>query len=221
VAGEASKSRNGTGKGKTPATRSTRAGRAGGARREQEVLDAATKVFFSRGYADASVQDIADELGILKGSLYHYIDSKEDLLFRLITEVHNDVESILEEVSALEGVGPLERLHEYFVRQGAYMTRHLAKLAIYYHDMDQLSGSRHDALAATRTVHARYVADLIKQAQVEGEVDKDLDPQLMGQFAFGTLIWMYRWYKPSGKFKADAVANGLADFITRSLGAER
>jgi AcrR family transcriptional regulator len=218
VASEAAKSRTRTDKSKAPAVRS-RAGRVNGARREQEVLDAAAKVFFSRGYADASVQDIADELGILKGSLYHYIDSKEDLLFRLIIEVHDEVQSILEEVNALEGVGSLQRLHEYFTRQAAYMTRNLAKLAIYYHDMDQLSGQRHNDLAAKRVVHTRYVADLIKQAQVEGDVAQDLDPQLMGQFAFGTLIWMYRWYKPSGKFKADDVANGLADFITRSLHA--
>lgn len=218
MASEAAKPRARTDKNKAPAARS-RAGRVSGARREQEVLDAAAKVFFSRGYADASVQDIADELGILKGSLYHYIDSKEDLLFRLIIEVHDDVQSILEEVNALEGVGSLARLHEYFTRQAAYMTRNLAKLAIYYHDMDQLSGSRHNDLAAKRVVHTRYVTDLIRQAQAEGDVDRDLDPQLMGQFAFGTLIWMYRWYKPSGKFKADDVANGLADFITRSLSA--
>lgn len=218
MASEAAKPRTRTEKSKAPATRS-RAGRVSGARREQEVLDAAAKVFFSRGYADASVQDIADELGILKGSLYHYIDSKEDLLFRLIIEVHDDVQAIIEDVDALTDAGPLERLHEYFVRQAAYMTRNLAKLAIYYHDMDQLSGSRHNDLTAKRMVHARYVADLIKEGQAAGEVDKSLDSQLMSQFAFGTLIWMYRWYKPNGKFKANDVAVGLADFITRSLRA--
>ncbi len=47
-------------------------------RRDQEVIDAAAKVFYERGFADASVQDVADELGILKGSLYHYIETKED-----------------------------------------------------------------------------------------------------------------------------------------------
>ena len=55
-------------------------------RREREVLDVAARLFHERGYADTSVQDIADELGILKGSLYHYIEVKEDLLFRLLGE---------------------------------------------------------------------------------------------------------------------------------------
>src|ERR1700744_339601 len=89
-------------KAKPAAGTRARAGRANGARREREVLDAATKVFSSRGYADASVQDIADELGILKGSLYHYIDSKEDLLFRLLEETHDEVQTIMDEVAAMD-----------------------------------------------------------------------------------------------------------------------
>src|SRR5690242_13433489 len=45
-------------------------------KRDREVLDTAARVFYERGYSDASVQDVADELGILKGSLYHYIKTK-------------------------------------------------------------------------------------------------------------------------------------------------
>src|SRR4026207_1251516 len=82
-------------------------------KRDRGVLAGAARVFYERGYSDASVQDVADELGILKGSLYHYIDTKEDLLFRLLEEVHVDVQRILEEVEALDGLDPLARLHEY------------------------------------------------------------------------------------------------------------
>ena len=82
-------------------------------KRDDEVLDAAARVFARRGYADASVQDVADELGILKGSLYHYIKMKEDLLFWLLEAVHADVEVILEEVSQAEGLSPLERIELY------------------------------------------------------------------------------------------------------------
>src|SRR4051812_25001793 len=49
--------------------------------REAEVIDAAVEVFFEKGYSAASIQDVADRVGVLKGSLYYYIDSKEDLLF--------------------------------------------------------------------------------------------------------------------------------------------
>jgi TetR/AcrR family transcriptional regulator, cholesterol catabolism regulator len=202
---------------KPPAGRA-RPSRPDGARREQEVLDAATKVFHSRGYADASVQDIADELQILKGSLYYYIDSKEGLLFRLLDETQNEVQAILDEVQALEGLTPLELLHEYFARQVAFSTRNVDRMTIYYHDLDQLSEGRRRELYRKRRVHELYVSDLISQAQERGEVDAALDPVLTVKFMFGAMTWVYRWYRPNGKFSAGEVTDGLADFVTRSLG---
>ena len=44
--------------------------------------------FHEKGYEATSIQDIADAVGILKGSLYYYITSKEDLLFEILEDVH-------------------------------------------------------------------------------------------------------------------------------------
>src|ERR1700679_3195574 len=81
-----------------------------GRRRDREVLRAATTVFYERGYASATVQDVADALGMLKGSLYYYIDSKEDLLYRLLLEIHDGVDEVLAEVEAAEGLSGIEKL---------------------------------------------------------------------------------------------------------------
>ena len=54
--------------------------------REHEVVEAAVKVFYEKGYAASTIQDVADVVGVLKGSLYHYISSKEDLLFRILQQ---------------------------------------------------------------------------------------------------------------------------------------
>src|SRR4051794_26547784 len=51
--------------------------------REEEILAAAARIFREKGYHGASVRDIAESVGLLKGSLYHYIRSKEELLARL------------------------------------------------------------------------------------------------------------------------------------------
>src|ERR1700754_5048275 len=98
-------------------------------KRDREVLEAAARVFYERGYSDASVQDVADELGILKGSLYHYIDTKEDLLFRLLQETHDEIYEILEQVSAMEGLDPLQRLEIYIRRQVEYNIDNLLRVS--------------------------------------------------------------------------------------------
>jgi AcrR family transcriptional regulator len=110
-------------------------------KREREILDAAAEIFHRQGYADTSVQDVADAVGILKGSLYYYIDSKEDLLFRVLVEVHEDSRGIVEEVGAMDAP-PLERLYAYIRRHIEYNTRHLSKIAVYYHDFGLLSEDR-------------------------------------------------------------------------------
>ena len=73
----------------------TGSGRATSKRRQHEVVAAAVKMFYESGYSETSVEDIANELGILKGSLYYYITSKEDLLYAIVREVHTEVEELL------------------------------------------------------------------------------------------------------------------------------
>ena len=186
-------------------------------RRDQEVLDAAAKVFHTRGYADASVQHIADELGILKGSLYHYIDSKEDLLFRILDETHDEVQAILEEVATMDASAPLIRLREYTRRQVEYTSKNLAKMAIYYHDADQLSEERRRELYRKRRVHEKFVSDLILEAQKRGEANAELDPKIVANCLFGSMIWVYRWYKPGGKLKPADLADTCAEFVLRGV----
>src|SRR5437764_13543645 len=77
-------------------------------RRGREVFEAAARVFHEKGYESATIQDIADEVGLLKGSLYHYFRSKEDLLFEMIQGAHEDAFANLAQMDDIEG-GPLQK----------------------------------------------------------------------------------------------------------------
>ena len=79
-------------------------------RKYGEIVEAAGRLFAQQGFDGTSLQDIANEVGVLKGSLYHYITTKEDLLFRLFEEVHEQVQRIAEEVKAEPGLNPIERI---------------------------------------------------------------------------------------------------------------
>jgi AcrR family transcriptional regulator len=181
-------------------------------RRDEEVLDAAARVFAQRGYSDASVQDVADELGILKGSLYHYIKTKEDLLFWLLEEVHEDVERILEEVAAMEGLDPVERIAAYVRRQVLYNMDNLQRISIYYHDMDRLSTERLEVLMQKRKSHTRFVTDLVREAQAQGLADAAMDARVVTNCIFATVIWIYRWYRPSGRISRTKIADICAEY---------
>ena len=140
------------------------------------MLDAAARVFYERGYKNATVENVAEALGILKGSLYHYIDSKEEVLFRLLDETHDGVHRILEEVAASSSSEPpLARLHEYVRRQVEFNQENLVRVSVYYRDIDCLSEERLELLLARRRDHERFVGGLIAAAQERGEVDASTD----------------------------------------------
>jgi TetR/AcrR family transcriptional regulator, cholesterol catabolism regulator len=182
-------------------------------RRDEELMRAAGKVFYERGYADATVQHVADELGILKGSLYHYIDSKEDLLLRLFDRLHADVDRILEEVASEPGLEPLERLELYIRRQILYNLDNLEPIAIYYRDVKRVGEASRAAMVERRKVHERFVARLIEQAQAAGEADPRLDAKLAGNCVFASIIWTYRWYRPDGRSSREEIAALCTDFV--------
>ncbi|HWF52815.1 MAG TPA: TetR/AcrR family transcriptional regulator [Solirubrobacteraceae bacterium] len=182
------------------------------------MLNAAAKVFSERGYSDASVQDVADELGILKGSLYHYIRTKEDLLFWLLEEVHRDVEEILDEIAEVEGLDPLERLDLYVRRQVLYNLENLQRISIYYEDLDRLSEPRRKHIRDRRAEHDRFITSLISDAQKQGLAHADLDPRLLSNCLFATIIWTYRWYKPRGRVSREAVVELCANFVRAGIG---
>jgi AcrR family transcriptional regulator len=162
-------------------------------RRSAEILEAAVRVFYKRGYSGATVQNIADELGILKGSLYYYIDTKEDLLFQLIEEVHTQVQRILDEVQAEDGLEPLRRLELYVRRQVEYNIDNFERITVYYHDLDRLTGCRLRYVESARQLHDNYVASLITEAQKEGKANESYDARMMAGCVFGTIIWSYQW----------------------------
>ena len=186
-------------------------------KRDDEVLAAAVRVFYERGYSDATVRDIADALGILKGSIYHYIDTKEDLLFRLLEAVHNDVGKILEEVSADPDLAPLERLELYVRRQVSYNLDNIERISVYYHDIDRLSAGRLEPIIAQRHEHERFVTNMIKDAQAAGTADPSLDARLLRNCVFATVIWTYRWYRPGGRSSRETIADVCCTFVLRGV----
>ena len=116
-------------------------------------MEAAVDVFRLKGYSAASIQEVADRVGVLKGSLYYYISSKEDLLARIVDEVHRQSTEILEEVQALPEPA-IDRIRIYIERHVEWYLGNLSEVSVFFREWRHLSGDRLDdggasAIAAT------------------------------------------------------------------------
>ncbi len=61
------------------------------------IKNAAAKVFREKGYKEATLEDIAKEINMLKGSLYYYIEKKEDLLYAVVETPLNEMTTNLKQ----------------------------------------------------------------------------------------------------------------------------
>ena len=206
-----------------PAGRSAR--RSGGERKPREerwaeLIEVATQVFYEKGYDGASLQDIADRLGMLKGSLYYYIQSKEDLLFDVISSVHRDGLAVIRSRAEVEG-DPLRRLESVIVGHVEHTCRNLVPTAVFLHELSALPAERRAEVLGSEHAYQGVFRDLIEQAQARGDVRADLDPRLAALSVLGSTNWVYRWFRPGGAFSPEQIGAELAEMSIRGIATEQ
>lgn len=138
--------------------------------KRNEILDAAQRFVYTRGYEQMSIQDILDELKISKGAFYHYFDSKQALLEGLIDRLREISErEIIPKVQAL--TLPAKDKLQFLMREsGQWKTEHrdylLSLLRIWYHDDNAIV--RQKSTASMMDWITPLMADIIAQGAREG-----------------------------------------------------
>lgn len=162
--------------------------------RDAELVRIAAEMFRRRGYDATSVSDLAAAFGITKGSVYHYIDSKEDLLFRICKAAHDDAHPIIEAVERMEGPA-IARL-EHFLRETATSNaRNVANIAVYYRDLGRLTGDRKATISLERRRYEQLLVRLIEEGKVAGEIDPAMPTKVVSANLLAQVIWLYTWYR--------------------------
>jgi AcrR family transcriptional regulator len=184
--------------------------------RSDELIQAALELFAKKGYAATSLQDMADVVGVLKGSLYHYIDSKEDLLYQIFENAHVDAEHLMAQVDALE-VDPVERLRYYLERSVRNTLENLELQVLYFRDWRHLTGERRARLDERRRQYARYLRKLITEAYEFRGVRAEVNPRYVASFVIGGTNWVADWYHPDGEDSADEVARSYAELALAAV----
>src|SRR6516164_10870221 len=102
-----------------------------------DIVSAAAKVFRTKGYHAATVRDIADEVGILKGSLYHHFASKEELLYLVVKEPIAQMYHTISEIAAAD-VPAAEKLRQAILAHLEAFDRHYPHLFVYLRERESV-----------------------------------------------------------------------------------
>lgn len=202
--------------GRKVAASSRQSPRKTGDERWKDLLEVSARMFAERGYAATSLQHIADELGMLKGSLYYYIKTKDDLLYEVIRGVY--WEGVANFRRIMTGPGDaVERLDRAIQGHVRYLIANITATTVFLHEFEQLSSGRQEELSALG--YTEQLRDLIRAGQAEGSIRPELDASLAALAVLGATNWIYRWYRDPGSSGPDAIGSQFADMFIAGLAA--
>ena len=206
----------------TAAERRRRPGRRQGTmpQRRREILDAAAQVFYEKGYEAASTRDIAESVGLLKGSLYYYIESKEDFLFEIIKENHDGALVALERVRQTEG-DALVRMAALIETHVDFFTSNFVASVIYFREFRSLSPERQATIRAEGDAYLGVVRELIEQGQLEGTIDSQIDVRATSLGIIGMLNSLSLWFQQGGRLTPHNLAKQFASLVVAGLASEQ
>ena len=187
--------------------------------RFREIVDAAAEVFLEKGYSATSIQDISDRVGILKGSLYHYVRSKEDFLYRIIKDVYDEAISDIRTVTE-RNEEPLDQLAAFIRAHVRFAANHLTAYSIQLREFGQLSAERREEIRQGGETYVEALQTILEDGQAAGLVDSALPARLASIIITGELNSMTRWYSPKGPMKFDQLADLYVGMVLCSVASE-
>jgi AcrR family transcriptional regulator len=161
-------------------------------KRWAEVVRAAVEVFDERGYQAATLEDIAARVGLLKGSLYYYIDSKEDLLYAALRRAHEQGLSFAQEDSATSALPAPARLEAFIRRWMRGLATSGPELNVSERDLRHLGPARQKAVRAMRDQLTQFAADIVATGVEESTFSSGHDPYVVSVTLFRVLSGMPR-----------------------------
>jgi AcrR family transcriptional regulator len=183
-------------------------------RQRHTILRSAARLFRDRGFADTGMRDIAAAADLSAANLYHYFDSKNDLLFYCHDRA---LDRMLAAAAAARNASPSapERLR-------LVLTRHLQTLldeidgATAHLQIDSLPPSLREALVRKRDRYERALRRIISEGVTRGEL-VDLDPAVVVRAMLGAMNWTVTWFRPDGPQPAAAVGEIISRFLVRGI----
>jgi AcrR family transcriptional regulator len=182
----------------------------------RRLLSHATKLFAKKGFDRTSVQEIVEAAGVTKGAMYHYFDSKDDLLYEIYARVLREQTDQLEKVAVTEA--PLrERLTAAASDVVVSTIANLDDNTIFMQSMHQLSEEKRKAVRAERRKYHERFRSLIEEGQASGEFRADKPADVVVDFFFGSVHHLGSWYRRTGTLSARQVGDHYADLLLDAL----
>ena len=184
--------------------------------RRSEMVAVAARLFSERGYHGTSMQDLADELGLLRGSLYAHIGSKEERLFDVVDDGADRFLARVYEAKEARA-SATETLRHVLVGHVETAIDHLEAATVFLNEWRYLSPELRSVVQEKRDRYEEMVRSIITDGVTEGDFRPNIDTALATRLVLSAGNWVYTWYRPDGNLTPRAVGELFADMISTGL----
>lgn len=180
--------------------------------RRAEIIARATELYSEADMLGISMADIAKRTGIAKPTLYHYFESKEDLIYEILEQLfvkalrpHDNPQ-----VSTLGDIRLIMRNLVHLVHD------HKGAVKLFFEFHQDLSHKSSMQVVEKRRIYERYVQDIFQDLIDEG-VMRPVDVKIASRAMYGMCLWTYTWYDPDGPMNPDEIADFFYDVLAVGL----
>jgi TetR/AcrR family transcriptional regulator, cholesterol catabolism regulator len=183
--------------------------------RRVEICRTAAQIFRDRGYDATSVSDIARALGLTKAGLYHYFDSKEALLFEIMTY---GLERVRDEVvlPARAIADPEERLRQIVLRHARITTDGRGAVAHLGDEIRALPPAARRQIEEKMRLYLDMLRGTLGELKTAGKLH-DVDPTVAAFSILGMVLWLPRWFRQDGRLTQERVAGEITRMALSGL----
>jgi TetR/AcrR family transcriptional regulator, cholesterol catabolism regulator len=177
--------------------------------RAEQLIEHACELFSRGGYRETSLQEIADALQITRPLFYYYFESKEDLLWRIIGHLGDDLLAAARPIAEANSE-PTVKLRRLLEAHAEAILKNAAAFKIYFAERHLVTGKRDRVMRQGEDAYIAIISDVI----VEGQRSGDFAPEnahLQSLLITGMGNSMLRWFVPSGPRSVAAMTSMFAD----------
>lgn len=159
--------------------------------RRTELTRQAARLFAEKGYHGTSIGDLADAMGVQKGSLYAHIASKQDLLWETMSEGARAFHGALDQIP--DDLRPSEKIRAALRGHLRVVAEQLDVATVFVQEWRYLEGSRRDEFLLERRRYEERIGDLFREGRELGELRSDLDESGAVLLFLSASNWAYTW----------------------------
>lgn len=181
----------------------------------QEILRAAARLFQQQGYDATSMNDVAAALKLSKGGLYHHFQSKDEILYNIMSHAMDITEErVINVVRRIEGaeerLRTLIRLHIEVV-----LSADDREITVMLHENHPLPPALRRKINGRKKDYVHFVENLVADVQRQRNSTSQVTPHAAAFALVGMINWIYQWYRPDGSLTGEALVRQYTDIFFR------